>query len=354
MTVFLPTSFAIGYYGYFASDVYISESRYVVRSPQRQQSGSVLGALFSGSGFARSQDDAFLVHDYVLSRDALKELDEKFQIRDAYSSKSIDMISRFPAVFDDASFEALYKYYGKKVSITHDSSSNISTLRVQAFSAKQAHANNEHLLQMGERLVNQINERGRQDLVTYAQTEVADAERKAKAVAFALASFRNQRSVFDPDRQSALQLQQIARLQDELVGAKIQFEQVRALSPENPQLPVLQMRVEALKREVTNEVAKVTGGGNSSLSNKAAEFERLTLERAFADRQLASTMASLETARNESRRKALYLERIVQPHLPDSPLEPRRVRYVFATLVVGLLAWGILSLLRAGIKEHQD
>jgi capsular polysaccharide transport system permease protein len=160
--------------------------------------------------------------------------------------------------------------------------------------------------------------------------------------------------VFDPERQSALQLQQVSKLQDELISAKMQLAQIRGLSPENPQIPVLQKRVGAIDQEIAAEMAKIAGGGNNSLTNKAADFERLSLERAFADRQLASTMTSLENARNEARRKALYLERIVQPSKPDMAVEPRRLRSIFTVLVMGLIAWGILSMLLAGVREHKD
>jgi capsular polysaccharide transport system permease protein len=100
-------------------------------------------------------------------------------------------------------------------------------------------------------------------------------------------------------------------------------------------------------------MAKVAGGGNNTFANKAADFERLTLERAFADRQVASALASLEAARNEARRKQLYLERIVQPNLPDYALEPRRARNVLATFILGLVAFGVMSMLLSGVKEHQ-
>jgi capsular polysaccharide transport system permease protein len=354
LTVLVPTVLSSIYFGFIASDVYTSESRFVVRSPQRQQSSSVLGSILSGSGFARSQDDAFSVHDFVMSRDALRVLEDKLQISKAYSSNTVDFVSRFPGWFGGDSFEELHKYYGKQVAINHDSTSNISLLSVHAFSAEQAYAINELLLTMSERLVNQINERGRQDLVKYAQTEVSDAERKAKDAALALATYRNQRSVFDPDRQSAIQLQQISKLQDELIATKMQLAQITALSPDNPQIPVLQKRSAALQKEMDTEMGKIAGTGGNSLTNKAADFERLSLERAFADRQLASAMTSLENAKNEARRKVLYLERIVQPNKPDMALEPKRARSIFSTFIIGLVAWGILSMLLAGVREHQD
>jgi capsule polysaccharide export protein KpsE/RkpR len=46
------------------------------------------------------------------------------------------------------------------------------------------------------------------------------------------------------------------------------------------------------------------------------------------------------------------VERIVEPNLPDSPSEPRRLRGIFATLVISILAYGILKMLLAGVREH--
>lgn len=354
ITVLLPTLISGLYFGLIASDIYISESRFVVRTPQRAQQPGLMGALLQGTGFSRAQDDALTVHDFIQSRDALRELDDKHKVRVAYSAETVDPINRFPGLWGDDSFESLYKYYAKQVGVEYDANSSITTLRVSAFSAADAHDINASLLAMGERLVNQINERGRNDLVRFAQAEVAEAEAKAKAAALAVAAYRNQRAVFDPERQSALQLQQVSKLQDELIATRIQLGQIQALSPQNPQIPTLQKRAKGLEQEMAAEMAKVAGGGaGNTLSNKAADFERLTLERAFADRQVASALTSLENARNEARRQQLYLERIVQPNMPDYALEPRRARNVVATFLLGLISWGILSMLLAGVKEHQ-
>ena len=65
-------------------------------------------------------------------------------------------------------------------------------------------------------------------------------------------------------------------------------------------------------------------------------------------------MTALETARLDAQRKQLYLERLVQPSLPDESMEPRRVRSVFTVFLLGLVAWGVLSLILAGVREHVD
>jgi len=82
------------------------------------------------------------------------------------------------------------------------------------------------------------------------------------------------------------------------------------------------------------------------------QFQRLTLESDFADKQLQAALASLEQAKDDARRKQAYVERIVQANLPDGPVGPLRMRGIFATLVLSLIAYGILRMLLAGVKEH--
>lgn len=352
ITVVIPTTIAVLYYGTIASDVYISESRFVVRSPQRQmQTG--LSALLQGSGFSRSQDDTYSVHDFVLSRDALTELDQKLALRKAYTSPDVDFINRFPGLDWDDSFEAFHRYYRKHVNIDYDTASSITTLQVRAFTAETSKQTNDLLLKMGERLVNNLNDRSRQDLIKTAETEVATAEEKIKTAAAALAGFRNTQTVFDPDKQSALQLQGVAKLQEELLSTQAQLEQIKRVSPNNPQVGSLTSRVENLRKAISAETSKVAGS-DGSLTSKSAAYERLALDKMFAEKQLAAALTALETARSEALRKQLYLERLVQPNLPDKAMEPRRIRSVLMVFVLGLVAWGVLSLLVASIKEHTD
>jgi capsular polysaccharide transport system permease protein len=352
LSVVLPTAIAGVYFGNIASDVYISESRFLVRNPQRQQLSGI-GALLQGTGFSRAQDDTYSVHDFIRSRDALRDVDAKVGFRRAYSDPSLDFVNRFPGIDPDDSFEALHRYYQKQVGIDYDTVSSISILRVRAFSAEDAQRINEMLLEMGERLVNNMNSRSRRDLIEVAENEVRTAEARSRATAQALSSFRADRSVLDPDRQGAIQLQGVMKLTEELLAAETQLNQVRRVSPDNPQVATLQQRVDALRKAIGDENAKVLGK-NSSLVSKSPAYDRLVLEKGFADRQLGAAMVALDTARNEAQRKQLYLERLVQPNLPDKAVEPRRVRSVVTTFVLGLVVWGVLSLVVAGVREHTD
>jgi capsular polysaccharide transport system permease protein len=351
--VLIPTFAAIVYYSLIASDVYISESRFLVRSPQRPPSAGFLGQLLQSTGFASSQDDTYAVRDFILSRDALKELDDRLGLRKAFSDDRIDLFNRFPGLGWDRSFEEFYRYYGRHVTVDYDSVSSITTLTVRAFSAQDAYRINGLLMEMSERLVNTLNDRSRHDLISHAEDEVKLASDKAKEASIALLNYRSSRSVFEPDRQAALQLQGVAKIQEELISTEAELAQLRSLSPNNPQIGSLETRAETLRAAIASEASKVTSS-KDSLSARAPDFERLALESEFADKQLGVSLSSLESARAEARQKQLYLDRLVQPGLPDRAMEPRRLRYTFTAFLITLIAWGVASLLIAAIREHAE
>jgi len=353
VTLIVPTAVAAVYYGFIASDVYISESRFVVRNPDRASAPTGLGALLQTSGFSRSQDDTYSVHDYVMSRDALLELNDQLKIRDLFSRPSVDFVNRFSSWGFEKSFESFYIYYQKHVSVDYDSTSSISTLTVRAYSAKDAQQINDLLLRMSERLVNNLNDRSRQDLIQVAQQEVLRAEQADSQAALALSNYRAGRTVFDPTAQSALQLQSVSKLQADLIATEAQVEQLQQVAPKNSQIAPLIGYADTLRKAIASETGKVTGEG-SSFASKAPAYDRLMLDKTFADKQLGAVLASLEEARAEARRKQLYLERLVQPNLPDEAMEPRRARSIFMVFLLGLMLWGVVSLVVASVKEHTD
>ena len=81
----------------------------------------------------------------------------------------------------------------------------------------------------------------------------------------------------------------------------------------------------------------------------------MALEREFAERNLAAALGQ-SWSRRATRRSAssFYLERIVQPSLPDIAIEPRRLRSMLTVLSAEPGAMGHFSLLLASVREHVD
>ena len=353
--VIIPSVLAAVYYGVVASDVFISESSFVVRSTQPTTAPSI-GLLLKDVGLSRAAEDAYAVQYFILSRDALRTLidDPDLRVDQAFGRGSIDTFDRFGGIGRSTSFEALFRYYSKKVSAPLDSTSSIINVTTRAFTAHDAFEMDEHLLAESEELVNKLNERARGDMVRFAESEVASAKRVSGESAQALAQYRNEQQFFELDKQAAVPLQLVSKLQDELIAAKSELGQLKLLANRNPQIPTLELRITMLQHELEKETARIAGSGGNSYAGKAVEYQRLAMEKEFADKLLASAMVTLEAARTDAVKKQLYLERIVQPSLPDIPEEPRRIKGFAVTLIVALMVFGIVNLIVQGAREHHD
>jgi len=350
MTVLVPSTLSILYFGLIASDIYVSETRFVVRSPEKPQK-SGLGVLLSSAGFANASEEVQAAQGYIQSRDALRMLDKDGLARMAWGNRQVSLFNRFDPFGYAGSFEELFLFYRDKVGVEFDSDTGITTMTVRAFSPDDARQINSRLLAQAEALVNQLNERGQGDQVRYAEREAVEAQTQARRAALALAAYRNSAGVLDPEKQATVQLQMVSKLQDELIGARMQLVQLTIVASQNSQIPLLKMRIAGLQQAINEQLGQVAGNSRS-LSAEAAQYQRLHLQREFADRQLGLAMAALQDSRNDARRQRAYVERVAQPSLPDHAMEPRRLRGILATIVIGLVAWGILSMLLAGVREH--
>jgi capsular polysaccharide transport system permease protein len=350
LVVVVPVILAVGYFGFLASDVFVSESRFVIRSPEKPATTG-LGLILQGAGFTTGNDEVYAAQSYAVSRDALRAVNRDGEFERAYTRPDIFFLDRFNPSGFQGSFEDLYQYFRGKVRLENDATTSITILTVRAFTADEARRVNQQLLDMSEATVNRLNERGRQDLIRYAQSEVANSKTQATAAAIALAAYRNRVGVVNPEKQAEAQMQMVSKLQDSLIAARTELAQLQLYTPQNPRIPVVKTQLATVQRQINQEMGKVTGS-HGSLAQSAIRYERLELESDLANKQLAGSLASLEQAQNEARRKQAYVERIVEPNLPDSPIEPRRLRGILATLALSLVAYGILRMLLAGVKEH--
>ena len=353
--VVIPTLTTSVYYLLIAAPMYVSEARFVVRERGHPATAAALGTVLQSVGISMgdNQTDAYEVHEYMQSRDAVEQLLRSHHLQAVLDRPEADFLARFPRPFERVNFENLYENYQRFVSVGYDANTGISTLRVEGFRPGDACEIADALLSGGEALVNKLNERAAADAVDEARRQVIEAEGQSLQAQAALTAFRTRERLIDPDRASVAGLDLLGKLESQLVTMRAERAGLAASAPESPQLPVLDRRIDAFEAQLDAERLRIAGE-NDSLAAKMSEYEALMLEREFAVKSLAVAEAALETARVDARRKQLYLERVVSPNLPDKAERPRRLLAILTVVITSLLAWGALSLILAGLREHRQ
>jgi len=348
----LPTLIAAVYFFGIASNLYLSEVQFIVRAPAKAQIPGI-GALLGGSSTVPGIEDTYTVSDFIMSRDAVGQLDADANLRSMLGRPEADMLSRFPGLlgFGRHDFEALYKAYGRFVSVEIDSQSGIATLDVKAYRPEDAQKIAQALVASSERLVNALNDRARADALTIFQRQVDDTKKHIEAVQAKLTAYRVQENMLDPKSAATGPLALVAKLIGLQTAAQTQLADLTKNSPHSPQIPLIKTRISSLTQAVEDERAKITGGDHS-VAAAQSEYERLNVELGIDEKALASAFTSLETARLEAQRQQLYLETIVQPNLADYPIYPKRMVSFLVVTVTCSLAYGIAWLLVASVREH--
>jgi capsular polysaccharide transport system permease protein len=307
--------------------------------------------MLQSAGLAPSQDDAYSVRDFVLSRDIVRKLEAEHDLRGVLSRPEGDFVTRFPPLFGGHSFEQLYETYGDFVEVKVDETTGITKLEVKAYRPSDARDLASAILAYSEDLINRLNERARHDAVDAAQREVRRNEDRVVDAQTALTQYRLRNRTLDPVKQSGGVMELSAKLSAELAASQALLSETQRTAPDSPMIPSLRSRIAALSGQVGTEQGKIVGHNNGAVLT-ISEYERLMLMRELAGKNLASAVVSLETARVDAQRKQIYLERIVQPNLPDYALYPHRVICILEVLLTTLLIYGIGWLISASVREH--
>ncbi|MET4682300.1 capsular polysaccharide transport system permease protein [Brevundimonas faecalis] len=350
--VVAPTLAATVYFTLIATPQYVSEARFIVRQPSQPQP-SGLGVALQGIGLPAGQADAFAVHEFVLSRTGMQGLAQDIDLPLALRANHADPLARYPRPWEGRSQEDLFEAYLRFVEVGYDSSTGISTLRARAFRPEDARKMTASLLARSERLVNQLNERAASNAVQEALQSRDDAIARRDLAQGKLTSFRNTSGIIDPSRTASEMTQLIGGLLEQVAALKAEKAQLTSLTPSSPQIEVINARIRAYEDQISIERAKMAGA-TGSLAPQIGGYEDLLLAREIADREVTQTTAAYISARNEARRQQLYLDRIVEPNLPDKSTEPRRLVSILIVLMSTLSIYGLGWLVWAGIREHRQ
>lgn len=350
--VLVPTLLAIFYYGLIASDEYVSESRFVVKSqanePARLPS---IASLLQSSGMSAGQEQTNEVMEYIRSRDALADLNKVFNVKAAYAARGADFLSRYNLFWNEDRFENLHRYYSDKIATHPDTKSGLAVLEVRAFTPEDAQRMNILLLDLSERLVNRLNDKARQNGIDEAERRVLMAENRARAARAALAQYRNRESLIDPAKQAEAVLDVSTRLVTQQAALQAQLEVMQRVTPDNPAISALRGQIAALGKQIELQNQRAVGN-QGAIASKLANYENLQAEQEFASQALTAARTALEQAQVQATRQQFYLERVVNPNKPDVAKLPRRMIQIITVFAVAMCLYLIGWMLVVGILEH--
>ena len=352
MALVVPTVLAFIYFLAFASPMYVSHASFAVRSADASSSSGLdIASMFlrtSGS----TGNDAYIINDYIQSIDLAQDIDRELELVKHYSSRNHDMISR---LWRNPTQDELVRYWRWAVVPQLNVDTGIISLEVKAYTPEMAQALTRAVLSRSEALVNAMNERAQNDAVALAREEVSRAEDRVRKAQSAMREFRDTHNLIDP-KMTAEGLQSlVSGLEAEATTLRTQISEAKSyMKADAPLIKSLSQRLAAVEKQLSEEKLRVAGQNSvqGNLNALVADYEDLTIEAEFAQKQLVSAMTSLEQARIQQMAQSRYVVAYQQPTLPDESLYPRPFLFTLYVFAGMLLFLGIVSLIWASIREH--
>jgi len=345
-----PIVLAFLYFILMASPMYISQASFAIRTADNAApAGTDLAAMFLKAP-GSTGNDAYIINDYIQSLDIAQDIDRELGVVKHYSSRKHDIISR---LWQNPTQDEFLTFWQRVVVPHLNVDTGIIELKVRAYDPQMAQKITRAVIARSEALVNAMNERAQGDAVKLAREEVARAEGRICAAQTAMRDFRDKHDLLDPTITASGLLQLVTTLEAEASALRTQITEAQSfMRHDAPALTSLNRRLAAVEKQLAAEKARVAGRKSDNLNAIVAEYQDLTIEAEFAQKQLVSAMASLEQARIQQAAQSRYVVAYQQPTLPDESLYPRPYLFTLYIFLGTLILLGIVSLIWASIREH--
>jgi capsular polysaccharide transport system permease protein len=344
---------AVMYWGLIASDRYVSEAHVIIQQIDPPAgTGLDISSMIGMSGGSTRTDQMFL-RDHLLSVDMLAKLDSQLGLREHYSDRRYDMLSRLWS--QDIPQERFHSYYLSRIGVVFDDNAGVLIIRVEAFTPEKAHEIASMLVEEGERYMNQMDRRLAQEQVAFIEKQVEQISERVIAARQAVLTFQNERNLVSPQGTAEALFGIISQLEGRLIELKTQRDALlgyqQALSPA---VVDVDLQVAAVKKQIAREQARLTSSERQTLNRIVEEYQRLEMNAEFAREMYKAGLTALEKHRVEAGRMLKMVSVLQRPTHPQYPLEPRRIYNTTVFILLTLLLAGILTLLRVIVRDHRD
>ena len=351
--VLLPAAIASWYLWARAADQYASTLGFSVRKENVSSAVELLGGFTNITGSSSADTD--ILYDYMHSQKLVSEIDADLDLRALWSKPDTDPIFAYSA---PGSIETLMDYWARQVQVTYDNATRLIEIRVLAFDPADAQAIAKQLFDKSTAMINQLNDVARSDALHFASGERDKAEARLKAARAAVTEFRNRTQSIDPEADIRNQAGLLANLQAQLAEALIDSDMLDASTRNaNARGTHAATRIKVIEARIAAERAKLglgsTGSTTEVLASVVGDYERLSVDREFAETAYRAAQMAYEAALADARRQTLYLAAHITPTLAETAQFPQRQMILGTVVTFLILAWSIAAMVYYSVRDRR-
>ena len=350
LAVVAPAS-AAGWYLYaiaapqFASTVGFSVRKEDVASPI-ELFGGIADVATTGSS------DSDILYEFIRSQEMVKALQRRLDLSLLYAKPAHDPVFAYD---ESGTIEDLVDYWHDMVRVTYDSTTELIEVRALAFAPDDARAIATAIYEESARLVEDLSAIAQDDTIAFAASEVERAVERLKSAREAMTGFRSRTQILDPTADLEGQMGVLSTLEQQLAEALIQADMLQESTREgDPRITQAKLRIQVIEARIMEERRKLgRDGDGEDYATKLAEYERLAVDREFAEQAYIAALATYDQALAEARRKSRYLAAYIKPTLAEASEFPRKEVLLGLVAFFLMSAWAIAVLIFYSVRDRR-
>ena len=349
LMVLLPWLACALYFIAFAADRFVSEASFMVEKNDGGQ--SAMGG-FSLLGITpQAGNDQRILETFIQSPDMLNHLQETLNLRQHY----VDQPDWLTQLGSDASYEDFLSYYRDHITVQFNVESGMLNLEVQGFTPDFTRQLADQILTRSEAFVNEISHALANEQQAFVQKEVVLAEQRLKEVTAELLAFQSANGLLSATEQGVALSGILNELQAELVRNRTELQTLSSyLNDNSPKVVTLKQRISALESQLAKEKIRLASNDGTALNDLVARQEALQLDLRLATEAYSATLMALEKARTEASRKIKQLVVVSSPQQAQDATYPKVGYSLTNIFLLLLMAFALVRMIRATIREHRD
>lgn len=353
LCVVLPGA-GTGYYLHeVAADQYASKVGFTVRREETSSALEFLSGLGNLSG--SSSTDTDILYEYIQSQKLVTEMDRDLDLRRIWSRPVDDPVF---ALAPDASIEDLVKYWNSMVRLSYGTGTGLLEVEVRAFDPDEATLIAQTLFDKSSEMINDLSDIARQDAIGYARDELATALERLKSARETITQFRNANQMINPEADLQSQAGLLSTLITQQAETLIEIDLLRdTVRGSDPRLEQAARRLAVIEKRIGAERQKLgfqgTEGNGRVMADIVGEYERLVVDREFAEQAYTSALAAYDVAQSEALRKSRYLAAYMEPTRAETAAYPKRLTLTGLITLFLFLIWSVAVLVAYSIKDRR-
>lgn len=350
MIVLAPLTAGIGYLAIIAEDQFDSTVGFSVRNEDMATPIELFGGIADVASSGSSDSD--ILFEFIRSQEMVADLDAIIDLAGMYTRAQDPLFAFDPS----GTIEDLHAYWDRMVRVTYDTATQLIEIRALAFSPSDAQQIATAIFDESARLIDDLSAIAQQDTITFAKAELERSVDRLKDARERLTAFRVRTQIVDPTADLQGQMGLLSTLQQQLAEVLINADLLRESTRESdPRIANADRRIAAIKARIEDERRKLGrgGSGEKGYAELLSEYERLAMDRQFAEQSYTVALAAYDQALAEARRKSRYLAAYINPTLAEASEYPDKPMLVAISAFFLMMIWGTAVLVFYSIRDRR-